>query len=365
MDESPLNSRILLVDDDRANLTLLKAMLAKYGYTNTVAIQDPRYVITEYRKARIDLILLDLNMPHMDGFQVMEQLNMLEDPLQPPIVVLTAQSGRDFLLQALNGGARDYITKPFDSDELHARVRNMLELQQAHKEVYAQKETLDSKVREKTSELLRTRLQIVQRLARAAEYRDNDTGRHILRVSHSAVRMAQELGWDRDNREMLFHAAPLHDVGKIGVPDSILLKQGKLTDGEWEVMKTHTIIGAEILEGDNSQLLHLAHEIALTHHERWDGSGYPHGLAGDSIPVSGRIISVVDVFDALTSERPYKQAWSTDDAADLIRSNKGVQFDPEIVEIFEHLLPAMVSINRRFSENDDLEAAEAYPVEDV
>lgn len=364
MDNSLHQSRILIVDDDVANLKLLEAMLTQYGYTNLVAIQDPRDVITEYRKERTDLILFDLNMPHMDGFEVMRQLRMLNDPILPPIVVLTAQPGKDALVRALNGGARDYVTKPFDFEELRARVRNMLEIQRAHKLVYAEKETLDNMVREKTSELLRTRLQIVQRLARAAEYRDNDTGRHVMRVSHTAVRMAEELGWNTDELEMLLHATPMHDVGKIGVPDSILLKPGKLSEDEWQTMKTHTTMGGQILDGDDSALLTLAREIAMTHHEKWDGSGYPRGLAGESIPVSGRIISVADVFDALTSARPYKRKWSTDTAAQFIRDSAGTHFDPSIVEIFERILPAILSIHHRFSDADDGHgSAEPKPVE--
>ena len=364
MNHSIQNSKILLVDDDRTNLNLLETILAKYGYENVAAIQDPRDVVTEYRNGRIDLILLDLNMPNMNGFEVMQQLNELDDPLLPPVVVLTAQTDHDVLLQALGAGARDYITKPFEMEELRARVRNMLEMQNAHKSLYAQKETLDGMVREKTSELLRTRLLIVQRLARAAEYRDNDTGRHILRVSHSAVRLAEELKWSTEHLEMLLHASPLHDVGKIGVPDSILLKPAKLDETEWDVMKTHTTMGAEILGGDASTLLALAREIALTHHEKWDGSGYPAGLERASIPLSGRITSVVDVFDALTSERPYKRAWNTDDAAQLIRDGAGSQFDPEIVSIFDHILPDIIEIHKRFSDNGAGEASsEPKPVE--
>ncbi|MFP4644943.1 MAG: HD-GYP domain-containing protein [Spirochaetales bacterium] len=366
MEDSLLNSRILLVDDDLATLTLLQAMLAKHGYRNVVAIEDPRNVIDEYRRERTDLILLDLEMPHMDGFEVIRQLGLLHDPILPPVVVMTAQPQHDLRIEALNGGARDYITKPFNMDELRARVRNMLEIQQAHKAVYAQKEMLDGQVRETTSELLRTRLQIVQRLARAAEYRDNETGRHILRVSHTAVRMAEELGGDREYLRMMLHASPLHDVGKIGVPDAILLKPGALTANEWNVMRRHTTMGAEILDGDDSDLLILAREIALTHHERWDGSGYPQGLVGESIPVSGRIVSVVDVFDALTSKRPYKKAWSFDRAAQLVRDSAGTQFDPDIVNVFDRLLPEIVSINRRFSDNGHAGGStEPSPVEEL
>ena len=366
MEDSLPDSRILIVDDDPATLKLLQAMLAKHGFKNVVATQDPRKAIGEYRKERTDLILLDLDMPYMDGFEVMRQLSMLHDPILPPIVVMTSHSEQDLRLEALNGGARDYITKPLNTDELRARVRNMLEMQQAHKAVYAQKEMLDTQVRERTSELLRTRLQIVQRLARAAEYRDNETGQHILRVGYSAVRMSEDLGWDEEGRRMMLHASPLHDVGKIGVPDAILLKPGTLTADEWYSMKRHTTIGGEILDGDDSRLLTLAREIAMTHHERWDGSGYPDGLVGEAIPISGRIVSVVDVFDALTSERPYKKAWSIETAAQLVRDSAGTQFDPDIVDAFDRLLPEIVSIGRRFSDTGaDSGAAELGAVDEV
>ncbi|MFP4244973.1 MAG: HD-GYP domain-containing protein, partial [Ectothiorhodospira sp.] len=197
----------------------------------------------------------------------------------------------------------------------------------------------------------RTRLHVVQRLGRAAEYRDNETGCHILRMSHIAVLLARHLGWSRDTCDRLLHASPMHDVGKIGIPDRILLKPGPLTPEEWAIMKTHTTIGVDILSGDDSDLLDLAREIALTHHERWDGSGYPNGLAGEDIPMAGRICALADVFDALTSWRPYKAAWKVEDALDLIKDGAGSHFDPRLTELFFSLVPEILAIRDRFPES--------------
>ena len=336
--------RIMLVDDEPSNLKLLENMLKGSGYSNLVAVQDSRTVVELHQRERMDLILLDLNMPYLDGYEVIARLKALNDPLLPPIVVLTAQTGQQFLLRALECGARDYITKPFNMGELLARVRTMLEMHSAHHLLFDQKETLERMVRERTAELMETRLQIVQKLGRASEYRDNETGKHILRVSQIATLIAKYLGWDETECEILLHATPMHDVGKIGIPDHVLLKPGKLDPEEWELMKAHTTIGAHILDGADSEPLLLAREIALSHHEKWDGSGYPHGLSGKDIHLGGRIVALADVFDALTSERPYKKAWTVEAAIELIRENKGQHFDPELVDIFEKLLPEIIAI---------------------
>ncbi|MFI3120559.1 MAG: response regulator [Methylococcaceae bacterium] len=343
-------ARILIVDDEPVNLKLLDKMLSAQGYNNLVLVQEPRQVLDIYRQQRADLILLDINMPHLDGFGVMEQLKALGDPLFPPVVILTAQHGQDFLLRALNAGARDFITKPFDRNELLARVRNMLDAQLAHRLVYEQKDVLDEMVRMRTNELRRTRLQVVQQLGRAAEYRDNETGNHILRMSHISALLAKFIGWNEADCELMLHASPMHDIGKIGIPDHILLKPGKFEPEEWEIMKTHVVIGARILEGDDSDLMKCAGEIALSHHEKWDGSGYPNGLSGEDIPLSGRIAALADVFDALTSVRPYKKAWTVESAVNLIKENSGGHFDPALVDAFLMQLPEILKIIAQFSE---------------
>lgn len=346
-------ARILIVDDEPVNLKLLDKMLSAQGYSNLVLIQNPLQVLETYQQQRADLILLDINMPQLDGFGVLEQLKALNDPLLPPIVILTAQHSQDFLLRALNAGARDFITKPFDRNELLARVRNMLDAQLAHRLVYEQKDVLDEMVQIRTDELRRTRLQVVQRLGRAAEYRDNETGNHILRMSHISALLAKSIGWNEADCELMLHASPMHDIGKIGIPDHILLKPGSFEPEEWEIMKNHAIIGANILEGDDSDLMKCAAEIALTHHEKWDGSGYPQGLAGEAIPLSGRIAALADVFDALTSVRPYKKAWTVDAAVELIKKNRSTHFDPDLVDMFLKLLPEILQIRERFSEPDN------------
>lgn len=341
---------IFIVDDEPANLKLLDKMLGAQGYSKLVLIQDPRQVLDRYQETRPDLILLDINMPHLDGYQVMEQLKSLNDPLLPPIVILTAQHSREYLLKSLVSGARDFVSKPFDRIELLMRVRNLLDAQLAHRMLHDQNTVLEEMVRVRTEALNMTRLQVVQRLGRASEYRDNETGLHIIRMSQFSALLSGSMGWSATDSELMLHASPMHDVGKIGIPDVILLKPGKFEPHEWEVMKTHATIGGDILEGGDSDLLRLAKEIALSHHEKWDGSGYPNGLAGTAIPQSGRIVAVADVFDALTSVRPYKKAWPVEEAVDFIRNNAGSHFDPEVAAHFIKSLPEILNIRSHHME---------------
>ncbi|WP_210416976.1 HD domain-containing phosphohydrolase [Brenneria corticis] len=344
MIDSNDDARILIVDDEAANLKVLEKLLASEGYYRLVSVQDPRLVVRAYLEARPDLILLDINMPHLDGYAIMKQLKSLNDPLLPPIMVLTAEQGREQLLKALGGGARDYVSKPFDRTELLMRVRNLLDAHLAHRLMYEQKDVLEKMVRLRTRELLDTRLQVVRRLARASEYRDSETGQHILRMSHTSALLARRMGWSESDVELILHASPMHDVGKIGIPDAILLKPSKLDAAEWEIMRQHTVIGAEILAGDDSRLMVMSREIALTHHEKWNGGGYPRGLSGENIPQSGRIVAVADVFDALISERPYKRAWTREEAVAHIRSESGSHFDPEVVDAFLDILDDVIRI---------------------
>jgi putative two-component system response regulator len=346
---SSRNDCVFIVDDEPTNLKLLERMLHGQGYRNLVLVEDPREALDRYREMRPALILLDINMPHLDGYQVMEQLKALNDPLLPPIVILTAQHGKEHLLRALAAGARDFIGKPFDRNELLMRVRNLLDAQMAHRMVYDQKTVLEDMVRERTEELHRTRLQVVQRLGMAAEYRDEETGNHILRMSHTCALLARAVGWSEADCDLILNASPMHDIGKIGIPDAIMLKPGTLEPHEWEIMKTHATIGGKLLEGDDSTLMHMAREIALTHHEKWDGSGYPNGLAGEAIPPAGRIAALADVFDALTSARPYKKAWTVEAAVGYIKENSGRHFDPALVAVFPRELPGIVAIRERFS----------------
>jgi putative two-component system response regulator len=289
-------------------------------------------------------------MPHLDGYEVMEQIKALNNAYMPPIIVLTAQHGRDYLIKALSLGALDFVGKPFDRTELLMRVSNLLNVHIAHQVLNNQKELLEIMVRERTEDLNESRLQIVRRLGRAAEYRDNETGLHIIRMSQISALLARALGWSTYESELMLHASPMHDIGKIGIPDAILLKPGKFEPAEWEIMKTHANIGHEILNDDKSDLLKLASEIALNHHEKWDGTGYPSGLKGNEIPQSGRIVAVADVFDALVSSRPYKKAWPLEDAVSYIVKNVGLHFDPRVVEQFQLNLAQIIEIKDKYVE---------------
>ena len=344
-------ARILIVDDDPLPGLALQRMLESEGYKNIETIQDSRLVQDKYRENFHDIILLDLSMPHMDGYQVINKLKGEFEDTMPPVLILTGRIEQEFRQQALDIGAIDYVTKPFDFDELRSRVRNLLQVQLANKFMRNQNEILEQKVQKRTEEILHTRLQLIQRLGRAAEYRDNETGLHIIRMSKIAMLLGKASGMDDRECDLLLNASPMHDVGKIGIPDRILLKPGKLDADEWEIMKTHTHIGADILSGDNSDLLMMAHDIALTHHEKWDGSGYPYGLKGEDIPFVGRICALADVFDALMSDRPYKHGWSIDQAIDLIiNKERNKHFDPTLVDHFQQLLPEIINIQKKYSE---------------
>lgn len=343
-------SSILVVDDEPANVMLLEKLLEAMGFNNVISTQDPTKVLSLFQQHNSDLILLDLNMPVLDGYGVMDKLNELTNNKPPPILVLTAQDMQSYRQRALDNGARDYVTKPFDASELLSRVRNLLEVQMAHKYMSHQNEILEQKVQERTQMIHDTRLQVVRRLGRAAEYRDNETGLHIIRMSKMAAVIGKAAGMSNEECDLLLNAAPMHDIGKIGIPDNILLKPGKFEGGEWAIMQTHAQIGADILSGDDSDLMTMAHEIALSHHEKWNGKGYPNGLEGEAIPLSGRITALADVFDALTSVRPYKKAWTVEDAVNLIKEESGQHFDPRLVELFVQILPEIIAIKEKHAE---------------
>ena len=326
--EQSLKARILVVEDNETNVALLEAILDGDGYTNISSTTDPRKVKALFQKWRYDLVVLDMQMPHMDGLEVMEQLRLVTELDYMPVLVLTADTNPETRLQALEIGAKDFIAKPFEHAEFLHRVRNMLEVRLLYKRQRWQAEHFEAMVRERTTELHETRLEIIRRLGRAGEYRDNETGMHIMRMSKGCQRLALAAGLDENQAALILQASPMHDVGKIGIPDRILLKPGRLEGEEWEIMKTHAEIGAKILEGHSSDIMELARSIALSHHEKWDGSGYPYGSKDVAIPIEGRIAAVCDVFDALTSERPYKKAWSVEDGMDFIKDNAGSHFDP-------------------------------------
>ena len=346
------DAKILIVDDQKPNVLLLEKMLKAEGYAEVISTTDSRETAALYANNRFDIVLLDLNMPYLDGFQVMEQLRAVEIDSYLPILVLTAQQDSATRLRALQSGAKDFISKPFDRLEVLTRIRNMLEVRLMHNQVRDQNKILEDKVRARTQEITDTRLEIIQRLGRAAEYRDNETGLHIIRMSRFSVCLGRAAGMDEARVEILLNASPMHDIGKIGIPDRILLKPGKLDADEWQIMKTHTTIGAEILSGSDAELMEMARLIAITHHEKWDGSGYPNGLVGEDIPLEGRVVALSDVFDALTTARPYKKAWEVGAALDYISENSGKHFDPDLVGLFHKVLPEILAIKNRHAEPD-------------
>lgn len=327
------HARILIVDDEEQNVALLRRVLERAGFSRIESTGDPREVADLYVRFRPDLVLLDLHMPHMDGLQVLDQLNQIAEASYLPVLMLTADLSQEAKREALSRGAKDFVSKPFHTDEVLLRISTLLETRFLYLQIQGQNEMLEAKVRERTRELEAAQIEIIERLARAAEFRDDNTGQHTERVGQMAALLAKRIGLPDSQVSLIRRAAPLHDVGKIGIPDSILLKLGKLTPAEFTLVKTHTTIGARILSGSRFPILRLAEEIAFNHHERWDGEGYA-GIVGDAIPLAGRIVAVADVFDALTQSRPYKAAWPVGEAIAEIERQRGRQFDPSLVDAF-------------------------------
>jgi putative two-component system response regulator len=324
--------RILIIDDEPANVQLLEHVLAEGGYVNYRGITDSRHALPSFEEFKPDLILLDLLMPYIDGFAVMRQIRA-RTPAEAylPVLVLTADVTSRTKLKALSAGAQDFLTKPFDLTEVLLRIRNLLETRHLHLQLAASNADLEEKVRHRTRALEEAQYEILERLSMAAEYRDDVTGEHAKRVGVVSERIALALGTPPDRAAIIGRAATLHDLGKVGIPDSILLNRGALTPEEREVMKSHTLIGSRILSGSRSPVLQAAETIALTHHERWDGTGYSPGLAGESIPLEGRIVAVVDAYDAMINDRPYHKAISRESALEELAAQSGRQFDPQVV----------------------------------
>ncbi|MGP0594159.1 HD domain-containing phosphohydrolase [Nitrospira sp. T9] len=340
------NATILIVDDQMTNIMFLESILKNGGYTQVHSTQDPTQVIPLFKELDPDLICLDIRMPELNGFQVMGQLQIIHKHGFLPILVLTSEEDRETRLRALESGAKDFLPKPFDRVEVLMRIRNLLEASLLNKTVSQQNDILEETVRIRTKELKDTQLEVVHRLARAAEHRDNETGAHIIRMAHFAVALGRAAGMSEDECDVLFHATPMHDVGKLGIPDRILLKPGKLDHEEFETMKQHTVIGAKLLSSSQSPILQMGEVIALTHHEKWDGSGYPNRIAGEDIPIVGRICAIADVFDALSSKRCYKDPWPLEKTLKEIHPLIGKQFDPHLVDLFYELMPVITDIQR-------------------
>jgi putative two-component system response regulator len=372
-DDRPEECLLMIVDDEPINIKVLQKYLKMAGYSRFVTTSDSTSVLGRIRTSPPHVLLLDVMMPDVNGLEILRQIRASASLDYFPVLILTASDSDETRVRALELGATDFLSKPVNPSELVARVRNALLVKAHHDHLKRYSKELENQVRRRTAELAASRLELIHCLARAAEYRDNETGHHVMRVGCYAGMIARKLGLDADLAELIEHAAPLHDMGKIGIPDDILLKPGKLTPEEYEVMqrhsvfgkrtfepmtseewgafKSHTYLGEQIMGMDSSPLIAMAAKIALTHHEKWDGSGYPLGLAGEEIPLAGRITAVADVFDALSSHRPYKPAWPLERCFAAMAEGRGTHFDPVVLDAFMACREEIVLIRMKFADS--------------
>ncbi|MFT4540422.1 MAG: putative two-component system response regulator [Planctomycetota bacterium] len=381
--------RILFVDDERNLLAGLARLLRDMRREWDMDFATSAEKALEFLQASdYDAVISDINMPIMDGFDLLRQIRADERTADIPVVILTGNAERSLKRRALDLGATDLLNKPADREELVARIKSVLRLKAYQDRIKLDKDTLEIRVRERTAELERSRIEMIWRLGKAGEFRDSDTGNHVVRVGYYSLELANTLGLDRAFARRLFITAPLHDIGKIGTPDSILLKPGKLTPDEWIIMKQHTLIGAEILKNnmigsrqsevlgeifssssggalpEGGHLTEMSASIALNHHERWDGGGYPSGLIGEEIPVEARITTLADVYDALSSKRPYKKAFPEDEVFSIMREGVGTQFDPEAFAAFERSKAAFREIASELADDVEIQADIGAALED-
>ena len=339
--------KVVLVDDTHINLVLMSRLVDKLQGVSTITFQSARQALAWCNANPYDLLIVDYMMPDMNGLELIARLDVAPDQ-RPPVLMVTASVDVDVRHRALENGASDFLIKPIDKVEFLARTRNMLALRSATLGLRHRANWLAEEVSKATAELRAREQETIVLLCRASEYRDPETGAHIQRMAHYSKLIAEQLGLSAEQQEDLLNAAPMHDIGKVGTPDHILLKPGRLNDDEMAVMRQHAAIGHSILKDCQARMLQLAAQIALTHHERYDGGGYPRGLAGEAIPLVGRIVAVADVFDALTSVRPYKRAWSMDDARQYLCDNSGSHFDPRCVQALLDRWSEVEDIRARF-----------------
>jgi putative two-component system response regulator len=347
-----MSYKVLIVDDAEINLILFEALLKRMGNCEVVKFSSSVAGLACAQSTDFDLVIVDYMMPDLNGMEFIAAFRNTSGREHIPVLMITANDQRQVLYEALDIGATDFLTKPVDKIEFKARVNNMLQLGASRKVLTDHAARLADEVRRATSVIKERERETVLRLSKAAEYRDPETGAHILRMAHYSELIGRGLGMSNANCELLLEAAPMHDIGKVGIADSILLKPGRLSPQEFEIMKQHALIGYNILQGSLSQVLQVGAEIALGHHEKFDGSGYPGGLSGESIPIFSRIVAVADVFDALTSDRPYKKAWSLERASEHIQANVGSHFDPACVTTFLAQWDRVLEIQRRFKDAD-------------
>ncbi len=347
-----MTQHVLIVDDTDINLILFTALINKLGNCEVHAFSDPREGLAWATLHVADLIIVDYMMPDIDGLEFIRQVREMPGRESLPILMITANDQKQLRYRALDLGANDFLIKPVDKVEFLARSKNMLSLSEATRKLADRADWLAEEVRKATSEIVARERETVFQLCKAAEYRDPETGAHIMRMAHFSCLIARELGLSEADQELLLEAAPLHDLGKVGIADAILLKPGRLNPAEFEVMKQHAMYGHELLKDSMSRVLQAGSAIALTHHEKFDGSGYPKGLQGEEIPIFGRIVAVADVFDALTSDRPYKMAWSLEESVDFLKKGRGSHFDPTCVDAFLKGWSTVLEIRERYKEDD-------------
>jgi response regulator RpfG family c-di-GMP phosphodiesterase len=348
--------KVVIVDDTHINLVLMSRLMEKLEGVTTVAFQSAREALDWCLANPYDLLILDYMMPDINGLDFISRLPASEQD-RPPVLMVTASQDVEIRHRALENGANDFLIKPIDKVEFLARTRNMLALRGATTALHSRASWLAGEVAKATAELRAREQETILLLCRASEYRDPETGAHIQRMAHYSCLIAAELGMTADEQESILNAAPMHDIGKVGTPDHILLKPGRLNAEEMEMMRQHAVIGYNILKSSEATMLQLAAEIAYSHHERYDGTGYPNGLKGEAIPLAGRIVAVADVFDALTNVRPYKTAWSLEAARGFLSDNSGTHFDPRCVDALLRRWPAVLEIRERFNDVASRDAA--------
>ncbi|HAT49489.1 MAG: response regulator [Nitrospirae bacterium] len=343
---------VLIVDDVPENLYVLQRILAVH-YRVQIATNGRTAIKIALSPSQPDLILLDVMMPELDGYETCQLLKQQERTRDIPILFVTAKSEVEDETKGFELGAADYLVKPVSPPVVLSRVKTHLAMHDQRKLLADQVATRTAQLQARNQELEETHKEVIRQLGRASEYRDNETGLHIVRMSRYVRMLGLKSGLSEPEADQMMQAAPMHDLGKIGIPDHILLKPGKLTPEEFAIIKTHPEIGYNIIGDQKSGLLHLGRTIALSHHEKWNGLGYPKGLKGEEIPLAGRLTAIGDVFDALTSSRPYKKGWTLDDAMGLILKESGEHFDPTLVPIFFSLREDVAKIMEQYQDKDD------------